>query len=277
TLTALYGMKALIILGYIAIPAIAILGGFSSFSAAQVIGGLEGLLAHEPDTTMTVAAALTICIGTFISAGSLTPDFTRFSKSPKQAVSATVIAFWFGNSLMIIFGAVGAMAFGLAEISEVMFLQGLVLPAIIVLGLNIWTTNDNALYASSLAFSNITKKPKKLFVVLNGLLGTIFAMWMYTNFVGFLNVLGAAIPSIGAILIADYFFIRKRKYAKLETVKFKKINWMAMAAWAIGVGLAQFAPGIPPLNALIGTGVIYIVLMKVMPNEVPIKGVVVSK
>lgn len=49
---------------------------------------------------------------------------------------------------MFIFGAAGAAAVGQADISDVMIAQGLLLPAIIVLGLNIWTTNDNALYAS---------------------------------------------------------------------------------------------------------------------------------
>lgn len=276
TLSALYGMKTLVILGYVAVPAIAVLGGYSTFSAAEAIGGLQSLIAQEPASAISVAAALTICIGSFISAGSLTPDFTRFSKSPRQAVSATVIAFWLGNSLMFIFGAVGALAYGLSEISEVMFLQGLMVPAIIVLGLNIWTTNDNALYASGLAFANITKLPKKVFVIINGLIGTIFAMWMYSNFVGFLTVLGTAIPSIGAILIADYFFIKRRNYAPFETMIFQRVNWIALLSWAIGVGLAQFAPGITPLNALIGTGLVYIALMKVLPNEIPVKGVVVS-
>jgi len=277
TISALYGMKSLVILGYIAVPAIAILGTYSMVNATQVMGGIESLLAYEPSTTMSVALALTITIGSFISAGSLTPDFTRFAKTPRHAVTATVLAFLLGNSLMFLFGAVGAMSYGLAEISEVMFLQGLVVPAIVVLGLNIWTTNDNALYASGLAFSNITKIPKKVFVVINGLVGTIFAMWMYNNFVGFLNVLGAAIPSIGAIIIADYFFIRKRKYAKFSTVRFQKVNWIAMIAWAAGVGLAQFAPGIAPLNALIGTGIVYIVLTKVLPEGIFVKGVAVQK
>lgn len=276
TASALYGMKSLVLLGYIAVPAIAILGTYSMVNATEVIGGLEGLLAYEPSTTVSVAAALTICIGSFISAGSLTPDFTRFSKSPRQAVTATVIAFLLGNSLMFLFGAIGAMSYGLAEISEVLFLQGLVIPAIIVLGLNIWTTNDNALYASGLAFANITNLPKKLFVVVNGLVGTFFAMWMYSNFVGFLNVLGAAIPSIGAIIIADYFFVKKRQYGKFETMNFQKINWVAMISWVVGVGLAQFAPGISPLNALIGTGIVYITLMKFLPKEIFVEGVAVS-
>src|SRR5690625_7785251 len=60
-------------------------------------------------------------------------------------------------------------AIGESDISEVMYTQGLILPAILVLGLNIWTTNDNALYASGLGFSNITKIAKGKMVVLNGI------------------------------------------------------------------------------------------------------------
>ncbi|MCM3176402.1 cytosine permease [Cytobacillus horneckiae] len=261
TASAIFGMKSLVILGFIAVPAIAILGGYSVFEGISTLGGLQGLLDYTPAQTLTVAAALSICIGSFISGGTLTPDFARFAQSSKQAVTATVIAFFLGNSLMFLFGAVGAMAYNLAEISEVMFLQGLMIPAIIVLGLNIWTTNDNALYASGLGFANITKISKNVFVVINGLVGTIFAMWMYNNFVGFLNVLSAAVPSIGAIIIADYFFVKRRNYPLFAHMKFKTVNWVAMAAWVIGVAFAQLAPGITPLNALIGTAVIYIALM----------------
>ena len=57
---------------------------------------------------------------------------------------------------MLAFDAIGAMATGHADISEVMFAQGLIITAIIILGLNIWTTNDNALYGSGLGFANIT-------------------------------------------------------------------------------------------------------------------------
>lgn len=268
TASAIFGMKSLVILGYIAVPAIAILGGYSMFEGAGSLGGLQGLLEYTPTQSLTAAAALTICIGSFISGGTLTPDFARFSRTSKQAVTATVIAFFLGNSLMFLFGAVGAMAYNLADISEVMFLQGLIIPAIIVLGLNIWTTNDNALYASGLGFANITKISKKFFVVVNGIVGTVFAMWMYNNFVSFLNVLGAAIPSIGAIIIADYFIVKRRNYKPFADMSFKNVNWVALVAWAIGVAFAQLAPGVTPLNALLGTAVAYIILMLIVPaNE----------
>ena len=168
---------------------------------------------------------------------------------------------------MFLFGAVGAMTYGVADVSEVMFLQGLILPAIIVLGLNIWTTNDNALYASGLGFANITKISKKKIVVFNGIVGTFTAMWLYNNFVGFLTILGAAIPSIGAIILADYFIVKRRKYSKFEETNFKNINWMAIVAWGGGVALAQFVPGLPPINALIGTMIIYVILMKTISEK----------
>lgn len=163
---------------------------------------------------------------------------------------------------MFLFGAVGAMAFGIADISEVMLLQGLMIPAIIVLGLNIWTTNDSALYASGLGFANIFKLPKKYIVVFNGILGTIAAMWLYNNFVGFLTLLGSALPSIGAIILADYFIVRRGKYAAYSIVEFKSLNRVALFAWIAGIALANFAPGIPPLNALLGSSVIYVAGMK---------------
>ena len=74
---------------------------------------------------------------------------------------------------MFLFGAVGAMVTGNTDIADVMFSQGLVIPAILVLGLNIWTTNDNAIYTSGLGLSNITKLPKKQMVIIGGLIGTV--------------------------------------------------------------------------------------------------------
>ena len=80
---------------------------------------------------------------------------------------------------MFIFGAAGAAAVGQADISDVMIAQGLLLPAIIVLGLNIWTTNDNALYASGLGFANITGLSSRTLSVANGIIGTLCALWLY--------------------------------------------------------------------------------------------------
>ncbi|PLT29578.1 cytosine permease [Peribacillus deserti] len=258
--TAFFGMKALAILSFIAVPAIVALGGFSALEAVDSIGGFQALMQHEPKETISMAAALTICVGSFISGGTLTPDFTRFANTKRTSVITTVVAFFIGNSLMFGFGAVGAIATGQSDISEVMFLQGLIIPAIIVLGLNIWTTNDNSIYASGLGISNITKIKKSKVVIFNGIIGTILAVWLYNNFVGFLTLLGAALPPIGAIIVADFFILNRGKYPEFKSMKFKTVNWSALAAWAIGAAGAKFVPGIPPLNGIIGAALVYVVL-----------------
>ncbi|WP_066192647.1 MULTISPECIES: cytosine permease [Gracilibacillus] len=258
TASAFFGMKALAILSFVAVPAIAVLGSMSVGIAISDLGGISALFDYQPETTLSLAAALTICVGSFASGGTLTPDFTRFANRKKTAVWTTLIAFFIGNSLMFLFGAVGSISTGLGDISEVMFVQGLIVPAVIVLGLNIWTTNDNALYASGLGFSNITKIKKSKMVIFNGIVGTIFAMWLYNNFVGWLNLLGAALPPIGAILLADFFILRKRKYPDFHKMTFQTISWPAVIAWVGGFASAQFLPGIPPLNGIVGAVIIYV-------------------
>ena len=262
TATAYFGMKSLTILSMIAVPAIAILGSVSAGKAIGDVGGISGLLAIKPSGTMTMSAALAAVVGTFISGGTLTPDFTRFSKDRKTAMSTTVIAFLIGNSLMLAFGAIGAMVTGQSDISEVMFTQGLIIPAIIILGLNIWTTNDNALYGSGLGFANITKQPKSRMVIINGVVGTFLSMILYNNFMTWLNILNSFIPATGAVIIADYFIINKGKYTDFKTTKFKSVNISAIIAWVAGVIGAYTIPGITPVNSVLTTVVTYVVLTK---------------
>lgn len=262
TFSAFFGMKALAILSFIAVPAIAVLGSTSVRVAVSDLGGLSGLFAYQPEQSLSLAAALTICVGSFASGGTLTPDFARFAKTKRSAVLTTLIAFFIGNSLMFLFGAVGSIATGSGDISDVMFSQGLIIPAIIVLGLNIWTTNDNALYASGLGFSNITKIKKSKLVIFNGIVGTLMAMWLYNNFVGWLTLLGGALPPIGAIILADYFILNKGDYLKLEVVDLEVVKWPAIIAWIGGFASAQWLPGIPPLNSMIGAVVLFVGLTK---------------
>lgn len=262
TATAFFGMKSLTILSMIAVPSIAILGSISAGKAIGDVGGITELLSIQPTGTMTMSAALASVVGTFISGGTLTADFTRFSKDKKIAVSTTIIAFLIGNSLMLAFGAIGAMATGQSDIAEVMFMQGLIIPAIIILGLNIWTTNDNALYGSGLGFSNITKQPKSRMVIINGIVGTLLATFLYNNFMGWLNLLNSFIPATGAVIIADYFILNKRSYTEFKYAKFKTVNINAIIAWISGVIGAYTLKGITPLNSVIVAIVTYVVLSK---------------
>ncbi len=267
TATVYFGISALMVLSAIAVPAIAVLGGYSVNEAVESVGGIEGLFAIIPKESMDFSTALVLVVGSFISAGTLTADFVRFGKKPKAAVFVTMIAFFIGNSLMFVFGATGAAATGSADISEVMIAQGLLIPAIIVLGLNIWTTNDNALYASGLGFSNVTGLPSKYLSMVNGIIGTLCALWSYNNFVGWLTFLSQAIPPIGGIIIAD-FLVNRKRYKDFANAQFQSVNWAAIAAVAAGIGAGHFLPGIVPLNAVLGGAISYLILNPFLNREV---------
>lgn len=259
TTTVFFGISALTALSIIAVPAIAILGSYSVYLAVQDVGGLSTLQAILPQEPISLASAITLVVGSFISAGTLTADFVRFGKRAKYAVFITMVAFFFGNSLMFIFGAAGAAVKGVADISDVMVAQGLLLPAMIVLGLNIWITNDNALYASGLGFANITGVSSRILSVVNGIVGTLCALWLYHHFVGWLTFLSAAIPPIGGVIIADYL-TRRAAYANFEQAHFVNINWAAIVAVGIGVACGKFLPGIVPLNAVVSGAAAYLIL-----------------
>ena len=267
TLTvALEGIKALLYLAMIAVPAIAILGCYSVWVAIHDIGGINMLMDVEPVKPIDFSMALTIVVGSFISAGTLTADFVRFGRKAKSVFVITIVAFLFGNSLMFIFGAAGAASVGQADISDVMIAQGLLIPAIVVLGLNIWTTNDNALYASGLGMANITGLSSKTMSIINGLLGTLSAVWLYNNFVGWLTFLSTAIPPIGGVIIADYF-LNKHKYILLSNSRRKRINPAAIAAIFIGILCAKFLPGVVPINSVLGSAISYSVMTYFMAQK----------
>lgn len=263
TSSAYFGMKTLTIISYISVPAIAILGSISGVKAVQSVGGVSFLINHAPTKTIAFTTALTMCVGTFISGGTLTPDFTRFSNNKKTGVLTTIIAFFIGNSLMLLFGAVGAAVTGKADISEVMLTQGLIVPAIIILGLNIWTTNDNAIYSSGLGFSNITKLPKNKLVLFNGIVGTLLSMWLYNNFVSWLTFLGTAIPPVGGIILADYFVVNKQKYTEFNISNFPKVNYISIVSWILGTLAGIYIPGIAPIYGVIVASLSYIVINKI--------------
>lgn len=259
TVTVFFGISALTVLSAVAVPAIAILGSYSVYLAVGETGGLDALKMITPQEPMALATAIALVVGSFVSAGTLTADFVRFGKRAKQAIVIAMIAFSLGNTLMFVFGAAGAAVKGMADISDVMVAQGLIVPAVIVLGLNIWTTNDNALYASGLGFANITGLSSRTLSVVNGIVGTVCALWLYNNFVGWLTFLSAAIPPVGGVIIADYL-LRSKSYADFEKAHFVNINWAAILAVAAGVACGQFIPGIIPVNAVLGGAVAYLIL-----------------
>ncbi|MDD6880560.1 MAG: cytosine permease [Firmicutes bacterium] len=255
TATAATGMKALEIVSYISVPLIVVLGVYSMTTSVSDGGGLNTIFAQSAGG-ITLFTGIGFVIGSFISGGTATPNFIRFAKNSKIAVWTTVIAFFLGNTLMFCFGAVGGAFTGKDDIFYVMIAQGLAIPALIVLGANIWTTNNNALYTGGLAISNISKVRMKYTTWIAGIVGTALAIWLYWNFVGWLNIINCALPPIGVIVILDYFKNRE-KFQEDFTLS---VNWFNVAGIIFGAVVANLLHwGIAAVNAMAVAAVFFFI------------------
>ena len=237
TATALFGMKWMSKLSDIAVPLVLIFGIISIVLSVKSTGGLTGLFAIQPENPASFNTLVSLSIGSFVcGAVSFTPDVLRFAKNKKQTLIIMFLAMIIANPLMIILGAVGAIATGYSDITFVLAAQGLLAPAFIVMILN----------------GNTFKVNRKTLVIGFGLAGTIGAIIGFYNYFGtFINFLATTIPALGGVFIADYLVKYRKGYPSLEGNEIPAVNWGAFIAWGLGIATNYVGFGITQVNCII--------------------------
>jgi cytosine permease len=139
--------------------------------------------------------------------------------------------------------------------------------------------NDINLYSSSLGITNLintlfNRKVNRAFVTLIiGLLGTFLSIiGILDKFVQFLVFLGIWVPPIAGIMVIDYFILKRSRKVLDETraqgslpISCENINYMTLVAWGAGfAGGYLIQGGIPSLNSILISGIIYYVGMKLI-------------
>ena len=257
TASAYFGIKSLTIVSYIAVPCVAILGTVAMILAVK--RGDTTLVQQfaKSSGSLTVISGAGLVVGSFVSGGTATPNFSRFAKDGKTGVITTVIAFFLGNSLMFFMGGISSIYVGGNDIFEVMLNLNLFYLAVLVLGLNIWTTNDNALYSAGLGLANIFGQKKKPMVLISGIFGTLTAVWLYWNFCSWLNILNCTLPPCGIIIVLSYFLNRKDyDDTEIRTV----VNWYAVIGVILGAVVANLLHwGVASLNGMAVATICYLI------------------
>ena len=257
TASAYFGIKSLTVVSYIAVPCVAILG-----TVAMILAVKRGDMTlvqqfAKSSGSLTVISGAGLVVGSFVSGGTATPNFSRFAKDGKSGVITTVIAFFIGNSLMFFMGGISSIYVGGNDIFEVMLNLNLFYLAVLVLGLNIWTTNDNALYSAGLGLANIFGQKKKPMVLISGIFGTLTAVWLYWNFCSWLNILNCTLPPCGIILVLSYF-LKKKDYENTEVKTV--VNWYAVIGVILGAVVANVIHwGVASLNGMAVATVCYLI------------------
>ncbi|MDD3856511.1 MAG: cytosine permease [Methanoculleus sp.] len=268
-LTAYIGCRGLAALSKVAVPAMLLLIAISGTVALRSAGGIDGLLTTGSAGTLTVAEALTIVVGTFVAGGTQVANWTRFAGSARTAVGSTLLAFFFGNGLMVAAGAVGAAVYGLSDIVEVLAVQGLLSAGVLMLFLNIWTTQDNTIYNFSVAGCHFFRTERRRLVTFAGAAaGTGLALLgMYDWLIPYMVMMGVFIPPLGGVIMADFFVRYRGRYPALEEAALPRFNLPGLAAYAAGSLAALAVPGIPPVNGIVVAFLAYACLAR-LPTHI---------
>lgn len=259
-ITAFVGYKGLDLLSRFAVPAMLALLVCSLWIATRDVGGLDALMAIEPSESLSLSMAITMVFGTFVSGATQATNWTRFARNGRVAVLSSLIGFFVGNGLMIIAGAYGAIVYQQADVVEVLVLQGLSMAAVVMLFLNLWTTQDNTIYNFAAAGCNLLRTGRRRLVTLSGAaIGTALAIGgMYDMLIPFLILLGSIIPPIGGVIMANYFYAYRGRYPLLAEAGLPAFNWIGLAAYVVGAVCAYLSPWVAPIIGIVAGSMAYI-------------------
>ncbi|MEV0698088.1 cytosine permease [Saccharopolyspora sp. NPDC050389] len=248
------GIKALSWLGAIAAPLFIIAAGTAMVVAAN--NGDFGQITEFRGAgggAMTFGVAVTTIMATFADSGTMTADFTRWSKNGRQAVWATATAFpvaslvaQLSGGILVAAGAITAAETAGGDFTPI--LTGVGSPVLNVLVvvfvvINLGSVCTHCLYNGALGWSHLVGSKMRLLTLVLGVIGVIVALlgaWNY--FVNWLSILGVLVPPLGAVLIADQIILRSRLAGRAET----RFRPTAFIAWAAGAVVALLVHVVAP-------------------------------
>lgn len=253
--TAVYGYRGMYWVSLVSTPLILVLAIWVVQRSLREVGGWSGLTGIEPSTSMSMTVAITTVVGTFVSAGSQAPNWTRFGRTGSQAVWACLLGFLIGNGSMILFGAIGAVTFGEGDFVLVLYQLSLVGWGLVLLFGNLWKSNADTAYAFGVAGSELFRVPRKApFVVGGSVVGTLLALvGFHDHLTEYLVLLGIFIPPLGGLIVGDY--LARWRAGMPEGERLPTVDGRNMAVYALASLFAwlsdALAIGVPPLIGIL--------------------------
>ncbi len=179
--------------------------------------------------SMSFGAAVELSVAMPLSWLPLVSDYTRHAKNPKGATLVSTISYFIGSSWMYIIGLGAAIFTANSDIAQIMLSAGLGIAGVLIIILATVTTTFMDAYSAGVSFHNITRKlDEKWTAVAVCVAGIFIAIFTpIEQYVDFLYLIGSVFAPMVAILITDYFILKKDHTEE-------KWNITNLILWAIG-------------------------------------------
>jgi len=278
TFLAIAGMRLISWLANLTVPIMFLLmvAGMVLAINESTIGWGGIAMASVPGAIIPWTLSIGLIVSHWIVGSSLAPDVSRWAKGDRVVAVSSLSAFGLSNPFIMALGVITAIAMAQPDLFTLMPKLGAGQPwqlawfgiSIICILLIVWTSGDCQTYTSGLALSNLTGLPTYITTAISGILGIILAVsGIAFQLINWLLLLGVFIPPITGIMIADYFFIHRQKYPHPSAIS-KYVNPAAIVAYFVSVGVEYYLQnymgyaGIPVVNGLLLSIVLYVILMK---------------
>jgi nucleobase:cation symporter-1, NCS1 family len=238
---------------------------FVFYTAFSAFGfGEFASIPADPSTGMTAAIAFDVVVATAISWTVLSADFNRNATSQLGGIGGTVIGYTASTSLAMSLGVTAAayaqLKGGAAQgFDAAVLVENFGIPAAIVVFLSVMATNTLVVYGMIMSYLNL--RPRSGFLgpaLVIGLISILGATWqgVLNYFLDFLLLIGTFFVPVFAIMLADYYVLRRGEYSVREILKRRGgrywftggFNLPAWAAYVVGAGLALYWTRISPLS-----------------------------
>ncbi|NGX09053.1 cytosine permease [Mycobacteroides franklinii] len=245
----LLGIRALSVIGLVAAPLYLLLGAVAIALALRnsTLADAFGYGGGAGGAAMSMGAAVTLVVACFIDSGTMTADFTRWSRSGRQGFWASFAAFPLGNAMAMVIGGL-IVALGAAPspgtvggnfLGALIGAGGWLVPvSIAFVFVNLGSVCTHCLYNGAVGWSQLTGQKMRLLAVLLGSVGVLLAvLGVWSQFEQWLTLLGVVVPPIGTVLILDQLVLPRFGFTTGDAA----IRWESFGAWAAGAASALAA------------------------------------
>ncbi len=203
---------------------------------------IEELFTYEPTNEIGIMLALDLVIAMPLSWAPLIADYTRFCKKKATAFWGTFMGYFISSSLFYFIGSLTNASIGKADPIGIIASYGLGIPAMLIIIFSTATTTFLDVYSAAITSKNISPKINvRKQIIFVGLIAIVIAiLFPMEKYESFLLLIGGAFVSLTAILLADYFILKKGYDAK-ELLNEKGKYWYkngynhrAIMVWLIG-------------------------------------------
>ncbi|MEO8443644.1 MAG: cytosine permease [Gammaproteobacteria bacterium] len=248
TWTTYFGVKGL---EKVALPASLVLvtvlvyAGWYNITEA---GGWTAFLALSRSTAarspLTTVQAMNIVIGSWIVGAVVMAEYTRFARQAWVAIAIPFIVLVVTQWILQFVGAMGGVVSGNFDFTVYMRSAGSIVAlfGLVAMSFALWTTGDANLYLPSIQTASVFRRPKRVMVVICGLLGTLIGLGIYQRFMDFINVLASIAPPLIGPVIVDYYLFNRMSFRAELLDRLPAWNPIAVLAFATGAGSSWFSP-----------------------------------